>query len=98
MKIAGASPPSPAEFFLPPAAGGVQALPMNSLRSAWTPVLAGRTQTDKQAKGVFEALSVGVILSIELVQNIGLVKLTTKTFENPPHRETPRIETACRGI
>jgi hypothetical protein len=33
--------PSPAGSYLKPAAAGVQALSMNSLRSAWTPALAG---------------------------------------------------------
>ncbi len=40
---------------MPPAAHGIQALTMNSLRSAWTPVLAGWTQADKQAKGDFRS-------------------------------------------
>ena len=36
--------PSPAGFSIQPAAAGVQALTMNSLGSAWTPVLAGLRQ------------------------------------------------------
>lgn len=36
-------------------AAGVQALPMNSLRSAWTPVLAGRGESYRQAKEDTEA-------------------------------------------
>jgi hypothetical protein len=49
---------------------------MNSLRSAWTPVLADPPEAHRQAKGDAEARlrqgSTGrVILSIELVQKIG---------------------------
>src|SRR6266576_3472164 len=47
--------PSPATVFIRPAADGVQALTMNSLRSAWTPFLAGPTDSLRQAKGETEA-------------------------------------------
>src|SRR6266478_8388365 len=47
--------PSPAGSSLQPAAAGVQALPMNSLRSAWTPVLADSKPTYRQAKEKSEA-------------------------------------------
>jgi len=53
---------------------------MNSLRSAWTPVLAGRPEAHRQAKGDAEARlhtrSKGrVILSIKLVQKPGLATI-----------------------
>ena len=51
---------------------------MNSLRSAWTPVLAGLPKTHRQAKGGTEARpnqpsAVRDILSIELVQKTGQI-------------------------
>jgi len=47
--------PSPAEPYLKPAAAGVQALSMNSLRSAWTPVLAGLKRFHYAGEGKSEA-------------------------------------------
>src|SRR5438270_634385 len=42
--------PLPARSSIKPAPAGVQALTMNSLRSAWTPVLARLKPPNKQAK------------------------------------------------
>ena len=42
---------------MPPAADGVQALSMNSLGSAWTPVLAGLSDPEMQTKGDFRRSS-----------------------------------------
>ena len=58
---------------LRPAPAGVQALTINSLRSAWTPVLAVQSISHRQTKPNSEARNLRDILSIELVQNIGLV-------------------------
>ncbi len=60
--------PSPALTCLWPAAGGVQALSMNSLRSAWTPLLPGLPNPSYSGEG-----NLCVILAIELVQKTGLV-------------------------
>src|SRR5437667_8273574 len=49
--------PSPAQSFLKPAAAGVQALSMNSLRSAWTPVLAGLKRFQYAGEGKIRSLS-----------------------------------------
>jgi hypothetical protein len=65
--------PSPAGSYLKPAAAGVQALSMNSLRSAWTPVLAGLKRFHYAGQGKIRSLCPRVILSVGLVQNIGQV-------------------------
>ena len=65
--------PSPAGFFIQPATAGFQALTMNSLRSAWTPVLAGLKTIHYTGEGKIRSLHRRVILSVGLVQNIGQV-------------------------
>jgi hypothetical protein len=55
--------------------GHRQGSAMNSLRSAWTAVLAVPMRPQMQAKGASESRRCpSDILTIELVQNIGLVK------------------------
>ena len=44
---------------------------MNSLRSAWTPVLAGLNRFRYAGEGKIRSLHRRVILSVGLVQNIG---------------------------
>lgn len=56
--------------------GPGQGSAMNSLRSALTAVLAGLTDSKMQAKGATESRRCASdILTIELVQNIGLVRM-----------------------
>ena len=47
--------PSPARSWITPVAAGVQALPMNSLHSAWTPLLAGLKTFHQAGEGKSEA-------------------------------------------
>ena len=59
---------------------------MNSLRSAWTPLLAGLPKTHRQAKGGTEArpnqpFAVRDILSIELVQKTGQIRVAGLALE-----------------
>jgi hypothetical protein len=77
--------PSPAEPYLKPAAAGVQALSMNSLRSAWTPVLAGLKRFHYAGEGKIRSLCPRSVLSVGLVQNIGQV-----SGEHPPLKANPR--------
>jgi len=65
--------PSPAGFSIRPAAARVQALTMNSLRSAWTPVLAGLKRFHYAGEGKIRSFNRRAILSVGLVQNIGQV-------------------------
>ena len=61
--------------------GHGQGSPMNSLRSALTAVLAGTTHPLTQAKGAPESRRFASdILTIELVQNTGLVTLSLEHF------------------
>jgi hypothetical protein len=76
--------PSPAGSCLKPAAAGVQALSMNSLRSAWTPVLAGLKPFHYADEGKIRSSADRVILSIGLVQNTGQV-IIDRVFVSLPN-------------
>jgi len=72
--------PSPAGFFIKPAAAGVQALTMNSLRSVWTPVLAGLSHLISRRRKI-RSLHRRVILSVGLVQNTGQATIASPCVE-----------------
>src|SRR5882724_1330725 len=80
--------PSPAQSFLKPLRTGVQALSMNSLRSAWTPILAGLKRFHYAGEGKIRSLSRRVILSVGLVQNTGQVRWPPRLSQSyPPSRK-----------
>src|SRR5579863_1380474 len=79
---------SPAGGSIKPAAAGVQALTMNSPGSAWTPVLAGLKQLIA-GEGKIRSLNRRVILSIELVQNIGQATPESRSTRTPAPSPRP---------